>query len=117
MRRTEGLTGANALIRRITAAESQIAAGAAKICARTAESAAQAARENVPVETGALRASIVSAAQGLSAAVTASAPYAAMVEYGTSRMAPRPYMYPAAQAARGGFLDQMRALAKEANRE
>ena len=111
------MTGANALIRRITAAESKIAAGAAEICAYTAEGAAGAARENVPVETGALRGSIASAAQGLSAAVTAAAPYAAIVEYGTSRMAPRPYMYPAAQAVRGDFLMKMRALAKEASRE
>ena len=114
MRSAEGLSGAGALIRRITAVESKICAGAAEICARTADSAAQAAREIVPVETGALRGSIASNAQGLSAAVTASAPYAAMVEYGTSRMAPRPYMYPAAQTARGEFFEAMRALSREA---
>lgn len=114
MRSAEGLSGASALIRRITAVESKIRAGAAEICARTADTAAQAAREIVPVETGALRGSIASTAQGLSAAVTASAPYAAMVEYGTSRMAPRPYMYPAAQAARGEFFEAMCALSREA---
>lgn len=105
MRSAEGLSGASALIRRITAVESKIRAGAA-----------QAAREIVPVETGALRGSITSNAQGLSAAATAAAPHAAMVEYGTSRMAPRPYMYPAAQAARGDFFGAMRALSREASK-
>lgn len=105
MRSAEGLSGASALIRRITAVESKIRAGAA-----------QAAREIVPVETGALRGSIASNAQGLSAAATAAAPHAAMVEYGTSRMAPRPYMYPAAQAVRGDFFGAMRALSREASK-
>lgn len=116
MRSAEGLSGASALIRQITAVESKIRAGAAEICARAADSAAQAAREIVPVETGALRGSIASHAQGLSAAATAAAPHAAMVEYGTSRMAPRPYMYPAAQAVRGDFFEAMRALSREASK-
>ena len=68
------MSGASALIRRITAVESKIRAGAAEICARTADSAARTAREIVPVETGALRGCIASNAQGLSAAATAAAP-------------------------------------------
>lgn len=108
-----GLTGADRLIRRITAAGSRIEQGAAEICARTADAAADAAREYVPVETGALRDSISSAAQGLSASASASAAHAAMVEYGTSRMPPRPFLWNAAQSVRQDYFESMRALARE----
>ncbi len=114
--RSEGLIGTAKLIRRITAVGSKISSGAEAICARTAESAAQAARDIAPVQTGALRSGIAAAAQGLSASASASAPYAAMVEYGTARMPPRPFMLNAAQAVRGEFFESMRALAREASK-
>jgi HK97 gp10 family phage protein len=52
------------------------------------------------VKTGALRDSIGVTASGPEAAVTAAAPYAAFVEYGTSRAPQHPFMTPAADAAR-----------------
>lgn len=37
-------------------------------------------------------------------------PYSAMLEYGTSKMAPRPYMTPAAERARKSFLRKFKRL-------
>lgn len=60
-----------------------------------AEIVADAARGSCPVDTGALRASIAASAGGNSASVTAGAPYAAYVEFGTCKMAARPFLVPA----------------------
>lgn len=64
-----------------------IAEGAGLVCER--------ARELCPVDTGALRSSVNVAAEGMSAAVTADVPYAAYVEFGTSKSAAQPYLVPA----------------------
>ena len=63
------------------------------------------ARELAPVDTGELRESISFAATDNGAVVYASANHAAMVEYGTSRMSPRPFMLPAARAVAHEFFD------------
>ena len=76
---------------------------------------AQLARSLVPVDSGELRASISAASERrLDARVTANAPYAAMVEYGTSKMAARSYMLPAAQAAAEPFFEAAARAAGEA---
>lgn len=103
------------LIAKMRAAQRAIGSGAGDICARAAEAAAGAAREYVPVDTGALKSGIASVRTGaLSASATASAPHAAYVEYGTSRMAPQSYMLPAARSAQAGFFAEMRDLAQRA---
>jgi len=54
------------------------------------------AKRIVPVRTGFLRSSIYHKKTGkLTLEVGASAPYAIYVEYGTSRMSPKPYLRPA----------------------
>jgi HK97 gp10 family phage protein len=53
------------------------------------------AKSLVPVETGLLRGSITADVSGLIAEIGTDVPYAGFVEYGTSRMAPQPYMGPA----------------------
>ncbi|MEM4417831.1 MAG: HK97 gp10 family phage protein [Nitrososphaerota archaeon] len=59
-----------------------------------------AARELCPVRTGRLRASIKAGREGpLRYVVEASAPYAGYVEFGTSRMPPKPFMGPAISIA------------------
>ncbi len=56
------------------------------------------AKTEVPVDTGFLRSSIQTArGPDDTVVVSAEAEYAAYVEYGTSRMAARPYMRPAAE--------------------
>lgn len=55
----------------------------------------------VPVRTGYLRSSIRAEVDANEARLVAEAPYAGYVEYGTSKMAARPYMRPAAKLAEG----------------
>lgn len=63
------------------------------------EAAAQAvcdsAKSMCPVDTGALRSSINVSVNGNRAEISADTDYASYVEFGTSKMAPRPYLVPA----------------------
>lgn len=57
------------------------------------------AKRRAPVRTGYLRSNITATKAGRNAAdVISAAPYAAYVEYGTSKMAPRSHMRPAIDA-------------------
>lgn len=67
-------------------------AEAVKAGAETVRDGAAAA---CPVDTGALRDSITAESDGNSAIVSANTDYAAFVEFGTSKMAPQPYLVPA----------------------
>jgi HK97 gp10 family phage protein len=67
---------------------------AVRKAARTIEREAKAL---APVRTGHLKNSIHSQVRGLAGFVRASTSYANYVEYGTSEMAPEPYMRPAAE--------------------
>ncbi|HEV8639450.1 MAG TPA: HK97-gp10 family putative phage morphogenesis protein [Chloroflexota bacterium] len=69
------------------------------------------AKRRVPVRTGALRRSIHTVmTTPLSATVGPSAEYGAYVEFGTRSMPARPYLIPAAEAARGPFVAAMKKL-------
>lgn len=58
------------------------------------------AKRRAPVRTGYLRSNITSAKAGRNAAdVISAAPYAAYVEFGTSKMAPRAHLRPAIDAS------------------
>lgn len=63
------------------------------------------AKQVVPVKTGTLRRSIHSVFSngGLTGIVGPSVSYSAFVEFGTRRMAARPYMRPAAEQVLPGF--------------
>lgn len=67
------------------------------------------AKARAPVRTGFLRSSIAASGAGLEWQVSVGAAYAVFVEFGTSRMAARPYLVPAVEAVAPGFID---ALAK-----
>ena len=90
----------NAAAARIRAIPAAVGAGLERALAETAEACAESARAAVPVDSGELKASIAASASGFSAQVTAAAKHAAMLEYGTSRMPPQPYMQVAAASAR-----------------
>ena len=66
---------------------------------RVADRIAQTAKGLAPVDTGALRDSIVSVSieSGKKADVMATAEYAPYVEMGTYKMAAQPFLYPATQ--------------------
>ena len=76
--------------------------------------AAEAARSLAPVDSGELKRGITVRKYGKTeGAAVSAAPHSAMVEYGTSRMPPQPFMLPAAQAVRREFVESARAAARE----
>lgn len=93
------------------AANMQIAGAEAAWAA--AQRGAEIARELAPVDSGELRSSINARRSGGSAQVVSSAAHAALLEYGTSRMAAQPYMLPMAEKMRGEYADLAQAALKE----
>lgn len=71
---------------------------------------ASAPGEAPAVDTGALIGSIQTEVQGTEGVVFTNMGYAVFLEYGTRHMAPRPFMTPAAEAARSEFMRKMRDL-------
>ncbi len=71
------------------------------------------AKSVVPVRTGNLKNSIQThQLNDLQAIVGTPVEYAAYVEYGTYKMAPRPYLTPAAEAVWPEFVNAMRGIIK-----
>lgn len=76
----------------------RLEATGAEAALASARRGAEAVRESVPVDSGELKNSISAQPCGLCCArVQAGAGHAAAVEYGTSRMRPRPYLLPMAR--------------------
>lgn len=69
------------------------------------------AKSRAPVDTGELRGSITSATRGNTGQVSAGARYAFYNEYGTSKMAPQPFMIPAVEAEEPKFVTSLEAAA------
>jgi len=67
------------------------------VVAKTAADIEAKAKENVPVRTGNLKNSISHTVDGFTAEIGPTASYGSYVELGTSRMAPQPYLIPAAE--------------------
>lgn len=84
---------------------------------KTAKDIEGTAKNLSPVDTGNLRSSIKTSdlrhttGNSPAADVTASAEYATYVEFGTSRMAPQPFMGPAADKHEPGFIQAMEQIA------
>lgn len=93
-----------ALARDLNAALRDVEARAAAVLGKTASDIVRDAQQRAPVDTGFLRNSISAgdvtkpAPGSLRVEVGPSASYGAFVEYGTSRMAPRPFLGPASDA-------------------
>lgn len=69
------------------------------------------AKSTCPVDTGRLRASIQYNKTGdYSAEVGTNVSYAPYVEYGTHKMAPRPFLFPAAMRAKTNLLQEIQAI-------
>lgn len=85
---------------------------AQQVVAKAALDVEARAKVFAPVDTGALMNSIGAdvAADSLSAEIGPTVHYGAYVEYGTSRMAPQPYMSPALDAVAPGFVAAMESL-------
>lgn len=84
---------------------------AREIVQKTAFEIEAGAKQIVPVDTGALKNSIQTEPEGNAAMVVyTNQEYAAFVEHGTGRQASQPYMTPAAEQARPGFMAAFRDL-------
>jgi HK97 gp10 family phage protein len=82
----------------------------ARVVEETAEQVRDAAQEQAPVRTGALRGSIRSEMTGeLEATVTVGQTYGVYVEFGTSKQSAQPYFTPAFAGAEQRFYVQVRA--------
>jgi len=97
---------------RAFAADLSAASGRAEALAETAVAKTAAelqgrAQSAAPVDTGYLRGSISSDIRGLEAEIGPTAHYGIYLEMGTSRMAPRPFLFPALDAVEPGFLAAM----------
>lgn len=78
---------------------------------RTAIAVESGAKRNTPVDTGRLRASIVRQEFGrFNRTVGTNVEYAIHVEFGTRYQRAQPFLYPAAEAERQRFLDNLRRI-------
>lgn len=78
-----------------------------EIIAAGAEAVSESAKSICPVDTGALRDSISVSMEGNRAKISANTDYAAYVEFGTSKMAPQPYLVPSLIGNSGAVLAAM----------
>lgn len=83
------------------------------VVAKTARDIEADAKVFAPVDTGNLEASITSDVKGLSAEIGPTASYGIYQELGTSKMAPQPFMGPAAGRRVGPFEKAMAQLAED----
>lgn len=88
-----------ALAADLAAVGPKVDAGAKTAVENAAKAVEDMAKGLAPVQTGTLQSSISVSLGGLTATIDATAPYAGYQEYGTSIMAPHPYMGPAFESA------------------
>lgn len=99
----------------LKAAGAQVIPKASLVVRRSAIAVANHARANAAVDTGFMQSSIDTAfdSGGLAAIISPTAMYSVFVEYGTSKMAPQPFMGPALDAVEPSFISAMEAIGGE----
>lgn len=114
----EGMDRTLAALRRAPEVTRTHASGAVAV---STFAVAQKARALVPVNTGTLKASIESSnvVSGLSGrvGVSAAAYYWRFIEFGTVKMAARPFFRPAAEDEREAFVQRMRDIGPKVERD
>lgn len=98
---------------RLRSAQRRLKSAGAQACVASARQGARLARETAPVDSGRLRASISAREQGGGAAVIADAPYAAAVEFGTSRSPAQPFLLPMARRMQADFAKEAAKAVRE----
>lgn len=86
-----------------------------RVVTETADRVVTESKKIVPVDTGRLRDSIHSKVmdEGFTAHVIADTPYAAYVEFGTSRMSAQPYLTPSLELVKPFYIEELkRAIEK-----
>lgn len=94
----------------LRAASSRIEAKARLEVGKSSADVERGAKIRSPYRTGNLRSSISRDVDGLTAVIGPSAHYGVFLEYGTSRMAARPYMGPALDAVAPSFMKAVEEL-------
>lgn len=115
MRVTVNVQGLNEFKGTLEQAAGRVEGLAGKVVRKTALDVQAEAVSRAPWDTGALRNSIQVKQQGaLSATVAPGVNYAVYLELGTSRMGPRPYLFPALEAKSPPFVTAMGKVAEVA---
>lgn len=91
-------------------APADVTAKAGRVVSKTARDIEADAKAIVAVDTGNLKNSIGSDIDALSAVVGPTADYGLYVEEGTSRMGPQPYMRPAFDGRKEGFVQALEQI-------
>lgn len=102
----------NALAAELAKAGSTVVVKAHGVVGKATQVTKSQAQSRAAVLTGELRGSITGKTSGLTGTVTASSEHAIYNEFGTSRMAPQPFMYPALTDAEQPFISAMEKLAE-----
>lgn len=98
----------SALAGRIKAAASDAGKEGTKALRESAKKVERGAKSRAPRRTGLLASDIYSATRGgRTAQIVAPTRYALFNEYGTSKMAPQPFMAPALEAETGAYLGRV----------
>ena len=106
------VTGTQALAAHIARLNGEATSALAKGLTRACEEIITDAKEHyVPVDTGALKNSINANGGGSDWRVDSPASYSVFQEFGTSRMAARPYMIPALERVAPSFKAALRRIA------
>lgn len=115
MRVTVDVQGLSEFQGTLEQASNRVEGLAGQVVRKTAADVQADAQSRAPVDTGALRSSIGVTSRGaLSATVSPSVNYSHYVEFGTSRMAPQPYLFPALDAKADSFIQAMGRVADQA---
>lgn len=102
---------------RLPALRQGIRRQAARVVKEVVTECATRAKAFAPVDTGELRDEIHTEEQGeLAADAVSSVPHSIFNEFGTVKMAPQPYMAPAAEETRPRFLSRMASIPEDVAR-
>jgi HK97 gp10 family phage protein len=97
--------GFQIVFNRIPQVIAEVEANAQRTVAKVADAIAEDARGHAPVRTGRLRSSIEGRPKGKQADIAVDADYAAFVEFGTYKMAAKPFLTPAVSEHQDEFFD------------
>lgn len=107
--------GVKETLAKIDLMDARVRQGIKEEVAKSALNIQLGAKQRCPVRTGALRNSIVVNFYGfMSAQVGTSLPYAPFVEFGTRKMAAKPYLFPAFEEERPKFEERLAEVIRRA---
>ena len=102
--------GFAAFARDLVRVASGLDARANAVAEKVGQGALRTAKANAPVESGTMRRNVRLVRKGSTSVVESSTFYAAFQEYGTSRMAPNPFMSPAVETWGPRLVREVEAL-------